>query len=392
MRSRRHWEKGNGTVMEIFGMGGTSRQRKAFFAALVGLIINLILGMVKIFAGWQSGFLSVIGDGFNNITDVGAVILLMMTFYYASKPSDKEHPFGHGRLEYVNSTVMSAIILYVGITLLVESVQKILHPEDSYFSIWTASALIVGIIAKLFLTWWYKRAGENLKSEAFNAYSADSFSDILSTTGVLVAACVEYFSGYHVDGIMGVIMSLFILYTGYGIMKEALNSIIGATPDAEMYEKIKTVILETPGVYGVHDLIVHDYGPGRRFASLHAELPYNMDMLDAHEIIDTAEKRVKNNLGCDISIHLDPVITDDEQINELRKITNQIISTIDARLSMHDFRVMRGPMMKKLMFDVVVPYDFEISDDVLKKKINSYIKIYDENCYAVINIDRAMVR
>lgn len=392
MRSRRHWEKGNGTVMEIFGMGGTSRQRKAFFAALVGLIINLILGMVKIFAGWQSGFLSVIGDGFNNITDVGAVILLMMTFYYASKPSDKEHPFGHGRLEYVNSTVMSAIILYVGITLLVESVQKILHPEDSYFSIWTASALIVGIIAKLFLTWWYKRAGENLKSEAFNAYSADSFSDILSTTGVLVAACVEYFSGYHVDGIMGVIMSLFILYTGYGIMKEALNSIIGATPDAEMYEKIKTVILETPGVYGVHDLIVHDYGPGRRFASLHAELPYNMDMLDAHEIIDTAEKRVKNNLGCDISIHLDPVITDDEQINELRKITNQIISTIDARLSMHDFRVMRGPMMKKLMFDVVVPYDFEISDDVLKKKINSYIKIYDDNCYAVINIDRAMVR
>ena len=256
MRSRRHWEKGNGTVMEIFGMGGTSRQRKAFFAALVGLIINLILGMVKIFAGWQSGFLSVIGDGFNNITDVGAVILLMMTFYYASKPSDKEHPFGHGRLEYVNSTVMSAIILYVGITLLVESVQKILHPEDSYFSIWTASALIVGIIAKLFLTWWYKRAGENLKSEAFNAYSADSFSDIFSTTGVLVAACVEYFSGYHVDGIMGVIMSLFILYTGYGIMKEALNSIIGATPDAEMYEKIKTVILETPGVYGVHDLIV----------------------------------------------------------------------------------------------------------------------------------------
>lgn len=392
MRSRRHWEKGNGTVMEIFGMGGTSRQRKAFFAALVGLIINLILGMVKIFAGWQSGFLSVIGDGFNNITDVGAVILLMMTFYYASKPSDKEHPFGHGRLEYVNSTVMSAIILYVGITLLVESVQKILHPEDSYFSIWTASALIVGIIAKLFLTWWYKRAGENLKSEAFNAYSADSFSDILSTTGVLVATCVEYFSGYHVDGIMGVIMSLFILYTGYGIMKEALNSIIGATPDAEMYEKIKTVILETPGVYGVHDLIVHDYGPGRRFASLHAELPYNMDMLDAHEIIDTAEKRVKNNLGCDISIHLDPVITDDEQINELRKITNQIISTIDARLSMHDFRVMRGPMMKKLMFDVVVPYDFEISDDVLKKKINSYIKIYDDNCYAVINIDRAMVR
>ena len=149
---------------------------------------------------------------------------------------------------------------------------------------------------------------------------------------------------------------------------------------------------EDEHVIGVHDLIVHDYGPGRRFASLHAGLPYNMDMLDAHEIIDTAEKRVKNNLGCDISIHLDPVITDDEQINELRKITNQIISTIDARLSMHDFRVMRGPMMKKLMFDVVVPYDFEISDDVLKKKINSYIKIYDENCYAVINIDRAMVR
>lgn len=171
-----------------------------------------------------------------------------------------------------------------------------------------------------------------------------------------------------------------------------MQPLLGQPADEKLAHKIEDTVKEDEHVIGVHDLIVHDYGPGRRFASLHAELPYNMDMLDAHEIIDTAEKRVKNNLGCDISIHLDPVITDDEQINELRKITNQIISTIDARLSMHDFRVMRGPMMKKLMFDVVVPYDFEISDDVLKKKINSYIKIYDDNCYAVINIDRAMVR
>lgn len=391
MRSRRHWEKGNGTVMEIFGMGGTSRQRKAFFAALVGLIINLILGMVKIFAGWQSGFLSVIGDGFNNITDVGAVILLMMTFHYASKPSDKEHPFGHGRLEYVNSTVMSAIILYVGITLLVESVQKILHPEDSYFSIWTASALTVGIIAKLFLTWWYKRAGENLKSEAFNAYSADSFSDILSTTGVLVAACVEYFSGYHVDGIMGVIMSLFILYTGYGIMKEALNSIIGATPDAEMYEKIKTVILETPGVYGVHDLIVHDYGPENHFASAHVELDSNLTLVEGHELAETVMTKLRNEFNIQAVVHADPkAVSNPKEMEYMRDLEAAIYRT-GLPVSYHDFFVVEKEEGIYISFELELKGPCDKSDEEMYQMILTEILKSNPKYFIEMMVDRNFI-
>ena len=391
MRSRRHWEKGNGTVMEIFGMGGTSRQRKAFFAALVGLIINLILGMVKIFAGWQSGFLSVIGDGFNNITDVGAVILLMMTFYYASKPSDKEHPFGHGRLEYVNSTVMSAIILYVGITLLVESVQKILHPEDSYFSIWIASALIVGIIAKLFLSWWYQWAGENLKSEAFNAYSADSFSDILSTTGVLVATCVEYFSGYHVDGIMGVIMSLFILYTGYGIMKEALNSIIGATPDAEMYEKIKTVILETPGVYGVHDLIVHDYGPENHFASAHVELDSNLTLVEGHELAETVMTKLRNEFNIQAVVHADPkAVSNPKEMEYMRDLEAAIYRT-GLPVSYHDFFVVEKEEGIYISFELELKGPCDKSDEEMYQMILTEILKSNPKYFIEMMVDRNFI-
>ena len=220
--------------MQILSTDGkASRTQQAILVGLVGLAVNFVLGGVKVFIGWQSGFLSVMGDGFNNITDMGSVLLLMMTFYYAAKPSDSEHPFGHGRLEYINSTVMAAVILYVGITLGKESIEKILHPEDTHFTPLVAGILVFGLIGKLFLAWWYKRASQRLSSDSFLAYSADSLSDMLSTAGVLVATLVEYFFGWHIDGVMGVIMSLFILWTGYGIMKQAVNDILGSTPDAE---------------------------------------------------------------------------------------------------------------------------------------------------------------
>ena len=286
---------------------------------------------------------------------------------------------------------MSAIILYVGITLLVESVQKILHPEDSYFSIWTASALIVGIIAKLFLTWWYKRAGENLKSEAFNEYSAVSFSDILSTTGVLVAACVEYFSGYHVDGIMGVIMSLFILYTGYGIMKEALNSIIGATPDAEMYEKIKTVILETPGVYGVHDLIVHDYGPENHFASAHVELDSNLTLVEGHELAETVMTKLRNEFNIQAVVHADPkAVSNPKEMEYMRDLEAAIYRT-GLPVSYHDFFVVEKEEGIYISFELELKGPCDKSDEEMYQMILTEILKSNPKYFIEMMVDRNFI-
>ena len=368
------------------------RQKYGMLSGIVGITCNIILFLLKFLAGIITGAVSVAADAFNNLSDAGSSIVTFIGFKVSGKPADTEHPFGHGRIEYISGLIVAAAIIVMGVELFRSSVARIFNPDEMYFSILSVIILVGSILMKTWMFLFNRSLGKKLDSAAMLATSTDSLSDCVATAVVLLSLLLWKITGINIDGIAGTIVAIFVFVAGVQAARDTLQPLLGQPADEELAHKIEDTVKEDEHVIGVHDLIVHDYGPGRRFASLHAELPYNMDMLDAHEIIDTAEERVKNNLGCDISIHLDPVITDDEQINELRKITNQIISTIDARLSMHDFRVMRGPRMKKLMFDVVVPYDFEISDDVLKKKINSYIKIYDENCYAVINIDRAMVR
>lgn len=345
------------------------RTKKAFLAGSVGLFVNFLLGFFKILAGWQSGFLSVVGDGFNNITDMGSVILLMMTFYYAAKPSDKEHPFGHGRLEYINSTVMAAVILYVGITLLVQSVQKILHPEDTTFTPFVAVILVVGLAGKLFLAWWYKRAGKRLNSHAFDAYSADSLSDMLSTSGVLVATLVEYFFGVHIDGYVGTIMALFILWTGYGIMKNAVNSILGATPDAEVYKKIRECILSCPGVYGVHDLIVHDYGPENHFCTAHVELDSSLDLVESHELAENVMTTLREKLNVQATIHADPKAVSNPREEGYRRDLESAIYRSKLPLSYHDFFVEERGGEIHLSFELALTGPCRLSDKEIYEKI-----------------------
>ena len=345
------------------------RTKKAFLAGSVGLFVNFLLGFFKILAGWQSGFLSVVGDGFNNITDMGSVILLMMTFYYAAKPSDKEHPFGHGRLEYINSTVMAAVILYVGITLLVQSVQKILHPEDTTFTPFVAVILMVGLVGKLFLAWWYKRAGKRLNSHAFDAYSADSLSNMLSTSGVLVATLVEYFFGVHIDGYVGTIMALFILWTGYGIMKNAVNSILGATPDAEVYKKIRECILSCPGVYGVHDLIVHDYGPENHFCTAHVELDSSLDLVESHELAENVMTTLREKLNVQATIHADPKAVSNPREEGYRRDLESAIYRSKLPLSYHDFFVEERDGEIHLSFELALTGPCRLSDKEIYEKI-----------------------
>lgn len=355
------------------------RTKKAFLAGSVGLFVNFLLGFFKILAGWQSGFLSVVGDGFNNITDMGSVILLMMTFYYAAKPSDKEHPFGHGRLEYINSTVMAAVILYVGITLLVQSVQKILHPEDTTFTPFVAVILMVGLVGKLFLAWWYKRAGKRLNSHAFDAYSADSLSDMLSTSGVLVATLVEYFFGVHIDGYVGTIMALFILWTGYGIMKNAVNSILGATPDVEVYKKIRECILSCPGVYGVHDLIVHDYGPENHFCTAHVELDSSLDLVESHELAENVMTTLREKLNVQATIHADPKAVSNPREEGYRRDLESAIYRSKLPLSYHDFFVEERDGEIHLAFELALTGPCRLSDK----------EIYDKICECLQEINPA---
>lgn len=360
-------------------------------AGLVGLLVNLMLGSFKILAGWQSGFLSVMGDGFNNITDMGSVTLLMMTFYYAAKPSDKEHPFGHGRLEYINSTVMAAVILYVGITLLVESVQKIIHPKDTEFTLFVAIILIIGLLAKLFLAWWYKRAGEKVGSKAFEAYSADSLSDMLSTSGVLVATLAEYFFGLHIDGIMGALMSLFILWTGYGIMKNAVNSILGATPDAEVYKKIRECILSCPGVYGVHDLIVHDYGPENHFATAHVELDSSLNLVESHELAENVMTTLREKLNVQATIHADPKAVSNPREAEYRRDLESAIYRTRLPLSYHDFFVEEKEGEIHLSFELVLTGPCKLKDEEIYKEICSHLKAINPEYTVETMVDRNFI-
>lgn len=367
------------------------RTRNAFAAGMVGLIINLFLGSFKVIMGWSSGFLSVMGDGFNNITDVGSVTLLMMTFYFASKPSDEEHPFGHGRLEYINSTFMSAVILYVGISLLVESIEKIFYPTDTEFTPLIVGALVLGLTGKAFLYWWYKRAGKIVGSKVFDAYSADSLSDILSTTGVLAATLIEHFFKVHIDGIMGAVMSLFILWTGYGILKNSINSILGATPDAEIYQKIRECILACPGVYGVHDLIVHDYGPDNQFATAHVELDSKLDLVESHELAENVMSTLREKLNVQATIHADPKAVSNPREAEYRRDLESAIYRSKIPLSYHDFFVRESEDHIHLYFELALSGYCKLNDSEIYNTISQEMKKINGKYTVEMMVDRNFI-
>lgn len=368
------------------------RQKYGMLSGIVGIVCNVILFVTKFFAGIITGAVSISADAFNNLSDAGSSIITFIGFKMAGKPADTEHPFGHGRIEYVAGLAVAVAIIVMGVELFQQSAERILHPEETVFSIVSVLILAGSILMKLWMCLFNRKLGKKLDSAAMLATSTDSLSDCVSTTVVLLSLLLFRFTGINVDGLAGAVVAVFVFLAGIDAAKDTLQPLLGQPADESFVNRLEQLVTEDKHILGVHDLIVHDYGPGRRFASLHAEIPYNMDMLEAHDVIDIAEKRVKSVLGCDISIHMDPVVTDDEQINELRKLTERVIKEIDPSLNMHDFRVVKGPMLTNLIFDVLVPYNFCMSDEQLKKKINAAIREEKENCFAVINIDKSMVR
>lgn len=368
-----------------------NRQHKAYLFCLVGMGIDALLGLIKVFMGWQSGSIAVMGDGFNNMTDVGSTFLLLLTFYYSAKPSDKEHPFGHGRLEYLNSTVMAAVVLYVGITLAVDSIHKILEPEPIIFSPLLVGALLVGVAGKLILSLVYKQALKSTQSEAFKAYGADSISDVLSTVGVLAAIIVEKWTGLHIDGYMGVIMALIIIYTGYSILKQALNAIIGAPPDQNLYEAVDKFMMAHKGIYGVHDLIIHDYGPENQFLTAHVEMDSRLGLVESHAIAEELMEDIKETFHIQAVLHMDPRVVDDPKEAEYRRDLEAALYLVHLPISYHDFFVQKDGNQIHISFEVSFYMPCDKTDQEVYDLINQEMVKINPNYHIDLMVDRNFI-
>ena len=338
-------------------------------AGLVGIVLNIFLFFVKFFAGIITNALSISADAFNNLSDAASSVVTLIGFKLAEKPADTEHPYGHGRIEYIAGTSISVMIIIVGAELFRKSFVKILHPTDVKLSGLAVAILILSIFIKAFMSGYNHHINKKVNSEALSAVVKDSQSDCVATSFVLVSVLVEHFTGFHIDGIGGVIVAGFIIYTGLSAMKDTLYPLLGRPADDEYMSEIKELVLKDQRIMGLHDLIVHDYGPGRVYVYLHAELSSSYTMIDAHKIIDAAERRVEESLGCKVSIHVDPVIADDEQAHKAKSIVKNIVKNISEELSIHDFQLEKTDVEKRMMFDLLVPFKFFIKDEDLKNNI-----------------------
>ena len=370
----------------------TPKGRELFgrLAGAVGIICNLILSVMKLIIGTVTNSVSITADATNNISDAGSSIVTLVGFRLSGKPADKDHPYGHARIEYISSLIISFLILLIGCSIFKESVIKIFKPEESLFNIATVIILVVSIIVKLWLSVFNTYLGKQIDSKALEATAIDSRNDVITTTAVLIASVISHFIGFNLDGYMGVIVSVFIFISGINLVKETLDPLLGQPPTKEMFETIENKILSYNNVLGVHDLMVHSYGPNTYFASAHIEMDAKIDVLICHDIMDQIERDFKSELNIHLVVHLDPTILDSPEINELKEMVNDIICEIDRELTFHDFRVVVGEENKNVLFDVVVPPEYKYSDEELEKIISEKIsEVSNGKIFTVLVIDHS---
>lgn len=359
---------------------------------LVGIGLNLLLFGGKLFAGTVSGSVAVTADAFNNLSDAGSSVVTLLGFQLAGKKPDPQHPFGHGRIEYISGLVVSGLILLMGVELGKSSVEKILHPEAVDFSLLAVGILVASIAVKLYMYLYNRRIGRRISSAAMEATATDSLSDAIATTAVLAAMLVGRFTSLMIDGWVGLVVACFILFSGYQAAKETLGPLLGQPPEQELVERIQQMVLSHPPICGIHDLVVHDYGPGRMMVSLHAEVPAHGDILELHDVIDTAEMELKRTLHCDAVIHMDPIITDDTQIVQLRRRVAELVRQVDSGMTIHDFRVVPGPSHTNLIFDAVLPFGEHITEAEAARQIRERVRQMDGGeYYAVVTVENPYV-
>ena len=356
-------------------------------AGAVGIVCNLLLFAGKLLAGILSGSVAVTADAVNNLSDASSSLVTLLGFKLAERPADEEHPYGHARIEYISGLVVAALILLIGAELAKSSFSKILHPETVEFSLLTLGVLIGSILVKLWMALFCRKLGRRIDSTTLLATSADSRNDVISTAAVLVGCLAGYFFDVKLDGYIGMAVALFIIWSGCSIAKDTISPLLGEQASGELVRNISDLILSHEKILGIHDLMVHDYGPGNCCASVHAEMDSAEDPLTCHDIIDDIERDALRELRVHLVIHYDPIITDDEELNAARALVEQEIRSIDESLSLHDFRMVRGPGHTNLIFDLVIPYSMEDRKAELKARIDERLQRQDRKYYTVITFD-----
>lgn len=357
----------------------------------VGIVLNILLFAGKLFAGQLSGSIAVTADAFNNLSDAGSSAVTLLGFRLAGRKPDTDHPFGHGRIEYISGLVVAGLILLMGVELAKSSFDKILHPQEVTFSLPAIIIMAASVCVKLYMFLYNRSIGHMIRSAAMEATAMDSFSDAVATTAVLLAMLIGRWTGLAVDGYVGMIVAVFILLSAYKAAKETLSPLLGQAPDPELVQEIRDTALSGDIVQGIHDLVVHDYGPGRMMISLHAEVPAHGDIMAMHDEIDNIEKELMEKLHCHAVIHMDPIVTDDEQINALRTQVAELVKQVDPALTIHDFRVVRGTTHDNLIFDAVLPFSSGKTVSEAAQEIRGLVCGIDDRYRAVVTVEHSYI-
>lgn len=368
-----------------------SKVRTAYgvLASVVGIICNVILFAIKLVIGLILGSVAVMADAFNNLSDAASSIIGFVGVKMADKPADEDHPFGHGRMEYISALIVAFIVIEVGLSFFKSSIEKISNPQSITFSLVSVIILAVSICIKLWLGLFNRKLGNRINSSVMKATATDAFGDVITTAVTVVSIIVAEFTSLNIDGYVGVLVSLVVMWAGIGIVRDTIAPLIGEAVDPELYEQIIKMVEGYEGIVGTHDLIVHNYGPGRSMASVHAEVPADVDLLKAHELIDRIEADVRNELGIFMVIHMDPIETKNEAVREYKAMVKAVIASIDEAIEIHDFRIVDGEEQVNLIFDTVVPYSYDKKAEAeLRETICSRVRERNSKCQCVMVLER----
>lgn len=365
------------------------RRKYGTLSSVVGIVLNIILATAKYACGLIFGAVSLQADGINNLSDAGSQAVTLISFKISAKPADREHPFGHARFEYIASLIVSFLILHIGVNTITESVQKIFDRQARTAFSWIIIIVLgISVLIKLWLCLFNRKLSRKIESSVLRATAADSLSDACATLAVLVGMLVYKFTGFDIDAYMGIGVAVMVIIAGVKIFIETKNSILGESPSAELVEAISGIVKRHDGALGIHDMAVHNYGPSRTVATLHVEVDSARDPLESHDMIDNIERQIFAELGVQATIHMDPIVTSNEEVNRLKLLVAEAVLGIDERINIHDFRCVFGVTHTNVIFDVSVPFDVKYSDDELKSLVFEKVKTIGEQYFAVVTVDR----
>ena len=364
------------------------RQQYGILCGIVGIFLNILLFAGKLFVGGLSHSIAIMADAFNNLSDAGSSLILLFGFRLAGQKPDPEHPFGHGRLEYVAGLIVSMIIMVMAVELMRSSGQKILHPEEVIWHTGTLVMLVVSILVKLYMFTYNRSYGKKIASAAMGATALDSISDAVATFVVLISTVVSHFTGLQIDGVCGMLVGIFIMYAGISAARDTINPLLGQPAEECFVERVHEIVLSRKEILGMHDLVVHNYGPGRTMLSLHAEVPVDGSLVELHEVIDEVEHQISDELDCSAVIHIDPIWAKDEETQKMKKEMEADLKLMDPSLALHDFRVVRCTGHMKLFFDIQEPYSCKIEEKELVKRLQDHVAENHPGVELVVYVDR----